>query len=77
MPAIACDVKVLDHQRLTDTIRLMTVSWPQRDKAPKAGQFFMLRCWPADVAPVLSRPISVHSYDPELAVVEFLYEVRG
>ena len=77
MPAIACDVKVLDHQRLTDTICLMTVSWPQRDKAPKAGQFFMLRCWPADVAPVLSRPISVHSYDPELAVVEFLYEVRG
>ena len=67
MPVIACDVKVLEHQRLTDTIRLMTVSWPRRDKAPKAGQFFMLRCWPADVAPVLSRPISVHSYDPELA----------
>ena len=63
MPVIACDVKVLEHQRLTDTIRLMTVSWPRRDKAPKAGQFFMLRCWPADVAPVLSRPISVHSYD--------------
>ncbi len=77
MPVIACDVKVLEHQRLTDTIRLMTVSWPRRDKAPKAGQFFMLRCWPADVAPVLSRPISVHSYDPELATLEFLYEVRG
>ena len=77
MPVIACDVKVLEHQRLTDTIRLMTVSWPRRDKAPKAGQFFMLRCWPADVAPVLSRPISVHSYDPELATLDFLYEVRG
>lgn len=29
------------------------------------------------MCPVLSAPISVHSYDPELAVVEFLYEVRG
>ncbi len=77
MPAIACDVTVLEHQRLTDTIRLMTVNWPRRDMPPKAGQFFMLRCWPADVAPVLSRPISLHSYDPAMGTVQFLYEVRG
>lgn len=77
MHATACDVKVLEHLALTDTIRLMTTSWPRRDKAPKAGQFFMLRCWPADVAPVLSRPISVHSYDAAMGTIQFLYEVRG
>lgn len=77
MHATACDVKVLEHLALTDTIRLMTTTWSRRDKAPKAGQFFMLRCWPADVAPVLSRPISVHSYDAEMGTVQFLYEVRG
>lgn len=77
MPAICCDVTVLEHLALNDTIRLMTVGWPHRHQAPKAGQFFMLRCWPADQAPVLSRPISVHRYDATAGTLQFLYEVRG
>ena len=77
MPATCCDVTVIRHEPLTAGIWLLTTNWPRRDKAPKAGQFFMLRCWPADAAPLLSRPISVHNYDERTATVEFLYEVRG
>lgn len=77
MPVIDCDVKVLEHLTLNDTIRLMTTSWPRRDRAPKAGQFFMLRCWPEDAAPLLSRPISVHNYDAATGTLQFLYEVKG
>ena len=31
-------------------------------RKPKAGQFYMLRAWAADEAPLLSRPISLHSF---------------
>ena len=72
MPATACEVKVLAHEAPAEHIRLMTTSWPRRDKAPRAGQFFMLRCWPIDAAPLLSRPISLHSYDPLTGTVQFL-----
>ena len=77
MPATACDVKVLAHEAPAENIRLMTTSWPRRDLAPRAGQFFMLRCWPIDAAPLLSRPLSVHSYDPLTGTLQFLYEVKG
>ena len=77
MPATACEVKVLAHEAPAEHIRLMTPSWPRRDKAPRAGQFFMLRCWPIDAAPLLSRPISLHSYDPLTGTVQFLYEIKG
>ena len=42
-----------------------------------AGQFFTLRAWGADEAPFLSRPISVHKWEPETQTVEFLYQVIG
>jgi len=41
--------------------------------AVKPGQFFMLRAWDKD--PLLSRPISVHDYEPGL--LTFLYQVVG
>lgn len=77
MPAISCDVKVLAQETVAENIRLLTVNWPVREVSPKAGQFFMLRCWPVDMAPLLSRPISVHRFDPVSATLEFLYEVKG
>lgn len=77
MPATACEVKVLAQEAPAENIRLLTTSWPRRDKAPRAGQFFMLRCWPIDAAPLLSRPISLHSYDPLTGTVQFLYEIKG
>ena len=77
MPAISCNVKVLEHKTVAENIRLLTVTWPLRDVQPKAGQFFMLRCWPMDAAPLLSRPISVHRFDPVSATLVFLYEVKG
>lgn len=77
MPATACDVKVLAQEALAGNIRLLTTSWPRRDKTPRAGQFFMLRCWPAGAAPLLSRPISVHNYDPLTGTLQFLYEIKG
>ena len=77
MPAISCEVKVLSQKVVAKNIRLLTVTWPIHEKTPKAGQFFMLRCWPVDAAPLLSRPISVHRFDPVTATLEFLYEVKG
>lgn len=77
MPALLCNVTVLENTRLAPDIYLLTANWPERKRLPKAGQFFMLRCWSADEAPLLSRPISVHSYDARTATVQFLYEVRG
>lgn len=77
MPALHCKVTVLEHTTIAENIQRMKTSWPARTATPKAGQFFMLRCWAADEAPLLSRPISVHSYDARTATVEFLYEVRG
>lgn len=77
MPATVCDVKVLAHEAPAENIRLLTVSWPRRDKLPHAGQFFMLRCWPTQAPPLLSRPISVHCYDPLTGTLQFLYEIKG
>ncbi len=44
---------------------------------PHAGQFFTLRAWGADEAPFLSRPISVHRWNPDSSTIEFLYQVVG
>lgn len=77
MPAINCEVKVLEQQVVNQSIRCLTVTWPVRDRQPKAGQFFMLRCWPVNAAPLLSRPISVHRFDAASATLEFLYEIKG
>ena len=77
MPATACEVRVLAHTTVAPNIRLLAVTWPRADKAPHAGQFFMLRCWPDTAAPLLSRPVSVHSWDAATGTLEFLYEVRG
>ena len=77
MPATACEARVLDHRAVAENIRRLTVAWPRRDNAPRAGQFFMLRAWPDLAAPLLSRPISVHSWDGQTGALEFLYEIRG
>lgn len=77
MPALHCNVTVLEHTTIAESIHRMKTTWPGRTALPRAGQFFMLRAWAADEAPLLSRPISVHSYDARTATVEFLYEVRG
>lgn len=64
--------KVLHNEQITETVWLLQAQW---DKGAKCGQFFMLRAW--DKTPLLSRPISVHNYDAENYIIEFLYEVRG
>ena len=65
------------YQKSQNGIRLLTVIWPDRDHAPHAGQFFTLRAWGADEAPFLSRPISVHRWNPDSSTIEFLYQVVG
>ncbi len=77
MPAVCFDLPVLSQQSITENVRLLRVIWPDREHAPHAGQFFMLRSWAADEAPTLSRPISVHYYDAESGELQFLYEVKG
>ena len=77
MRAACCEATVLRHEVIADDIHLLRVLWPDRDHAPHAGQFFTLRAWGADEAPFLSRPISVHKWEPETQTVEFLYQVIG
>ena len=77
MRAACCEATVLRNEVIAPDIRLLTVVWPDRDHAPHAGQFFTLRAWGADEAPFLSRPISVHRWNPESSTIEFLYQVVG
>ena len=77
MRAACCEATVLRHEVIADDIRLLTALWPDREHAPHAGQFFTLRAWGADEAPFLSRPISVHRWNPDSSTIEFLYQVVG
>ena len=79
MSATNCKVGVLAQETLAADIRRLTVSWEDQrpEFMPHAGQFYMLRCWAADEAPVLSRPISVHDASTEHDTITFLYQVKG
>ena len=77
MRAACCEATVLSHEVVQEDIRLLRVHWPDAEHAPHAGQFFTLRSWPAEEGPFLSRPISVHKWEPETLTVEFLYQVIG
>ena len=69
MRAACCEATVLRNEVIAPDIRLLTVVWPDRDHAPHAGQFFTLRSWGADEAPFLSRPISVHRWNPDSIIL--------
>ena len=77
MRAACCEATVLSHEVVAGDIRLLRALWPDREHLPHAGQFFTLRAWGADEAPFLSRPISVHKWEPETQTIEFLYQVIG
>ena len=77
MPVQSFEAPVARHEALTPEIRLLAVTLPAEAEAPRPGQFYMLRAWRADEAPLLSRPISVHAYDAPSRTLSFLYEVRG
>ena len=79
MSATNCKVGVLAQETVAADIRRLTVSWEDQrpEFMPHAGQFYMLRCWAADEAPVLSRPISVHDASTEHDTITFLYQVKG
>ncbi|MEG2435310.1 MAG: dihydroorotate dehydrogenase electron transfer subunit [Ruthenibacterium sp.] len=77
MPAANFNATVLENTPLGDSIFLLRAAYNAIAPAPCAGQFFMLRAWKADEAPLLSRPISVHDYDAKKGEITFLYEQRG
>ena len=77
MNATSCKVTVLRQSTVAADIRCLTVQWPDASRPAKAGQFFMLRAWAANETPILSRPISVHKWEPETQTIEFLYQVIG
>ena len=77
MPVQNCEAVVLANERQAQDICLLTAGLPAGAAAPRAGQFYMLRSWGADEAPLLSRPISVHAYDAGARTVSFLYQVKG
>ena len=77
MPAQNFEARVLRQEQAASSIRLLTVEWNASLHAPKAGQFYMLRAWRAEEAPLLSRPISVHSFDARAGELQFLYEIKG
>lgn len=77
MRAVCFDAEVLGQRAAAADICLLTVRWPAAASAPHAGQFFMLRAWGREEAPLLSRPISVHAWAPETGELQFLYQVKG
>ncbi len=77
MRAACCEATVLRHRAVGPDIRLLRALWPDAARAPHAGQFFTLRSWGAAEGPFLSRPVSVHKWEPETLTVEFLYQVVG
>ena len=68
---------VLANGAAGENVMLLTARWDETAPAPACGQFYMLRAWKAEEAPLLSRPISVHRFDREKKEISFLYEVRG
>ena len=74
MRAACCEATVLGHSVVASDIRLLRVLWPNPGHAPHAGQFFTLRSWGAGEAPFLSRPISVHKWEPETEKLAALAE---
>lgn len=77
MNAACCECRVLAQEIVAPDIRRLTVQWPDAGRPAHAGQFFMLRAWGANETPMLSRPISVHDFDPATGVLTFLYQVKG
>ena len=77
MQAQLCKTVVLDNATVAHDIKMLTVQYDARWQNPVAGQFYMLRCWGADEAPLLSRPISVHDYDDAAGTLTFLYQIKG
>ena len=78
MNATSCKVTVRAQERLLPDICRLRVSWPDAvGHKPHAGQFFMLRAWGREEAPLLSRPISVHDFDAGSGEMTFLYQVKG
>ena len=77
MRAVCFDAVVLDQLAIDTNIRLLTALWPDGSHAPHAGQFYTLRAWGHDEAPLLSRPISVHKWTPQTHELQFLYQVKG
>ena len=58
MRAACCEATVLRHEVIADGHPPADRGlWPDRDHAPHAGQFFTLRAWGADEAPV---PLPAH-----------------
>ena len=79
MSAVKFQAEVVENVQIAPDICRMAVRWPSGEglPAPRAGQFFMLRAWGFDETPMLSRPISVHDYDPCGGTLSFLYQVKG
>ena len=77
MPAANYNATVLANGAAGENVMLLTARWDETTPAPACGQFYMLRAWKAEEAPLLSRPISVHRFDREKKEISFLYEVRG
>lgn len=65
MPAANYNAAVLANGAAGENVMLLTARWDETTPAPACGQFYMLRAWKAEEAPLLSRPISVHRFDRE------------
>lgn len=75
MLAASFNAKILANDCVQDSIWKMKVENQNGVESPLCGQFYMLRAWGAEEAPILSRPISVHDFDEK--TITFLYEVKG
>ena len=72
MRAVCCEATVLGHEAVAQDIRLLTVRWPDRDHAPTQDSSSPCAAGQRREAPFLSRPISVHCWDPETQTLGFV-----
>lgn len=68
--------RVLDHQKISETLYKLTFASPYIASHASPGQFIQIKCSSTN-DPLLRRPISLHRWSTEHKTCDLLYEVVG
>ena len=75
MTSFLNDVKILENREIGKDNYLLRVKMTDDCRVPKAGQFYLLKC--RDGARILKRAISIHYFNKDERVLEFVYRITG
>ncbi|MBM7867580.1 dihydroorotate dehydrogenase electron transfer subunit [Heliobacterium gestii] len=74
--AVLADAVILSQEELKAGFFRLVLAAPELARRCQPGQFVQVRVSDG-VAPLLPRPISIHSFDGELGILSLLYHVAG